>query len=135
MRFTNVTIPKDSTIAVANLTVVSTFTAGTSTKTNIQANDVDDAVNPTDQTDFDAKVMTSAAVAWDDVNMGDPVGGTYVSPDFSAVIREIINRGSWASGNALAIYNLDDGSSGNDHYGYAAFDEASTEAQLHVEYS
>lgn len=85
--------------------------SGTDARTKISANDVDDASPPTTYAGYHALVETAAKVDWDStVQWVDDQ--TYTSPDIKTVIQEIVDRGSWVSGNDLTILWKNDGSSG-----------------------
>jgi len=47
------------------------------------------------------RVKTSASVTWSPPDQ--TAGVSYVSPDLSAIVQEIVNHASWAPGNSLAI--------------------------------
>jgi hypothetical protein len=49
-------------------------------------------------------------VAWSNIGTWSE-DSTYATPDLSAVTQEIVDRGGWASGNALVNYSEDNGSS------------------------
>jgi len=106
-RFTNITIPKGSTINQAYLTLrCSGAKAGTTVKTRISAEKIDNA--PTfanDAAAFDARWAnrTTARVNWDNIPAWT-LNTNYNSPEIKTVIQEIINRAGWASGNALVIF-------------------------------
>jgi len=45
----------------------------------------------------------TSSVAWDDIANWDTVGEGHQTPDLSAIVQEIVDRGGWASGNAMAF--------------------------------
>lgn len=134
-RFTNVTIPGGATIQSAKITVVARGSVPDgSQKTNIYAEDVDDAVAPTTKTEHDDDVRTTNFTAWDDEDF--VVDAETDSPDLAAVIQEIVDRGSWLSGNSLMILWDDDGSLDGDYCVMYQYDDDTTKAmKLHVEYT
>lgn len=107
MRFTNITIPQGATINGAHLTLKAASSySGTDCNTRISAEDVDDA--PTfadDKAAFDARwaARTTARVDWDNIPEWTP-GTDYNSPEIKTVIQEIVDRGGWASGQAIVIF-------------------------------
>ena len=108
MRFTNVTIPQGSTIDQAYLTLRCSYSdfTGANCRTRISAEDVDDA--PTfadDKAAFDARwaARTTARVDWDNIPTWT-LDNDYDSPEIKAVIKEIVDRGDWASGNDIVIF-------------------------------
>lgn len=100
-RFTNVTIPKGSTINSAYLSVY--VEAGTEDiKPDLYGINEDNTVTSSSGNPLWDRTLTTAKVNWNITD--DWVNGVwYDSPDISTIIQEIINRFGWASGNALAI--------------------------------
>jgi len=122
MRFLNITIPKGSTINEAhlNLRALNGY-AGNSVNSRISAEDVaNPPVFADDAGAFDARWAnrTAARIEWDNIpaTIDDQ---EYDSPDIKAVIQEIVDRGDWASGNAIVIFWEDfDDRSGPDAFAY-----------------
>ena len=97
--------------------------------------------------DIDGRNRTTATVQWNSTDLfasgtdvayewgataGDPTNGA----DLSAIVQELIDQGSWASGNAMVmIYEQHTGSSSRDlairTYDY----NTALAAKLHIEYS
>ena len=99
-RFTNVTVPKDAQIITATIQIKPANTSLDDANIDIHAEDVDNAVDFAATTDVWNRARTTASVAW----VADSLGASYVtSPELKTVIQEIVDRGSWASGNALMI--------------------------------
>ncbi len=106
-RFANVTILNGATIDSAELVIqvgYESLGTGQTIIAAVYAFDVDDCPNfntgasGTDPNDHD---KTTANIAW---NWDDTVAaGEYASPDIKTVIKEIVDRGSWASGNAIGL--------------------------------
>lgn len=110
-RFTNVTIPQGATIDDAKLQWHANLNrAGTTCNFTINGNDVDNAVSPTNNAEFDALVLTTATVNNNNVPAWT-AGVVYDSPDLATIVQEIVDRGSWASGNAMLFVMLNNGSS------------------------
>jgi len=107
MRFTNITIPQGSTIIEAHLTLQAQVgDSGTVVKTRISAEDIDDA--PTfvnNAAIFDARwaARTMARVDWDAIP-GWTADVEYDSPDIKTVIKEIVDRPGWDSGQDIVIF-------------------------------
>jgi len=130
MRFRNVTVPNGATITAAHIEIVAT--GGTTTGSvvsNIYADDIDDAVAPTDDTEHDALTRTTAFTAWDNPAAWR-TGTTYNSPDIASVIQEVVDRAGWVSGNALQILWDDDGSGSNYDLWGATFESTAWDAPL-----
>lgn len=104
VRFTGVTVPPGSTIKTAYLT----FTAAASLSTtpvdvNLLAVDEDNSSTISSTADGLARAQTTAVVGWNGITAWT-TGGKYDSPDISAVIQEVIDRGGWADGNAICLF-------------------------------
>jgi len=107
MRFTNITIPQAQTIDSAYLTFRrSRVRTVTTVNTRISAEDVDDA--PTfadDSAAFDTRWAnrTTARVDWDGIgDWSDDL--LYNSPEIKTVIKEIVDREGWVSGQDIVIF-------------------------------
>ena len=95
-RFTGVNIGQGDTIDAATMVI---FAVGSDdVNVDIFGNDVDDAANFSDEADVTDRTLTAASVAWTADSLGF---GAETSPEIKTVIQEIVNRASWASGNAL----------------------------------
>src|SRR5436190_18375269 len=134
MRWTNVTIPKGATVSRAYMQFESKETQSEVTNLLIQGLAVD---NPTIFTSANGNVSTrprtSASATWSPVpwTVLAEAGPNERTPDLSAIIQEIVNRGGWASGNALAIIIT-----GTGHRTARAWDSKPAGAPLlHVEYT
>lgn len=135
-RFLNVDIPQGANIDVAFFSLHARTSApdGPGVKTNLYAEDVDDAVAPVDRADHVAKARTTAFTAWDDENLS--TSAFVDSPSIVDVIKEIVDRGTWASGNALQILHDDDTSDAGKYYDTDSYDgEPVSAAKLHAEWS
>ena len=129
LRFPNVAVPVGATIT--NVYIEFTANKSDSDVTNLtfRGEAVDNAGTFTD-TDYDitTRAKTTALVAW-----SVPAWSTntaYQTPDLAAVIQEVVDRGGWASGNAIALYVTGSGSRIADaHDGNAA-----NAPLLHIDY-
>ncbi len=105
-RFTSVDIAAGSTIDTVDLEVYVIF-ANDDMYTNVYANDVDDAVDFSTDADVTTRVnsaATSASAQWTKDNA--PAGflsSNTDAVDLNAVIQEVIDRGGWASGQAIVM--------------------------------
>lgn len=134
MRFQNVNIPQGSTISVAYITLLEYGETGTVCRLKIWGNDEDDAVAPTDVSEFEGLTKTNASVDWD----GDPAQNWVPqnTPSIVDIIQEIVGRGGWVSGNAMQIMILNDGSDSGAERQYEDYDTEPSEAPLlHIETS
>ena len=137
MRFTNVTIPQGATIVTAYLTLrARTTRTETVANSKIQGENVDNAATFSTLANYQGRAKTTASVSWNSIPAWT-VDVDYNSPEIKAIIQEIINRGGWASGNALVVFWEDhDGNSSSGAIRHAqSYDLASAYApKLHIEY-
>jgi len=141
-RFLDVRIPKDAKITAASLILTARVTdSGTGVKTTIQAEDVDNATQVADESDWETRVtgLTAASVSWDDIAdwTAEESGPDTTSPDISTVIQEIVDRSGWASGNAINLFWLNNGSDlavGKKRDAHSASDPPFPPPMLHVEF-
>ena len=109
MIFSNIGIPRGAIIKSAYLQ----FTADNNDQSStsnliIKGEDVDNAL-PFENTKghLSSKKFTIASTNWDNVpawNIAGMSGEDQKSPDISGIIQEIINKSTWSSGNAMALY-------------------------------
>lgn len=129
-RFVNVTVPQGATIDSATLTLNIINISGTP-NTSLYGVDVDNAAAFVDPGNMPSTATRTTASA-----DPDPTGtGTKVIT-ITAIVQEIVNRGGWASGNAMAFV-IDDNAGSGTHYWEAEDLEAgpSDEAQLDITYT
>lgn len=99
IRFPDIAIAQGAVISNATLVLVQAQTSFQGETVRVDANDVDDAVVPTDADDADAKVRTTATATF-----LSAANGTVHSVDVTTIVNEILARGSWASGNAMMMF-------------------------------
>jgi hypothetical protein len=111
-RFLSVGIPQGVTIDNAKVTFTADSTDSANTCiTRIYGNDVDDSVAPTTAAEYAALGLTSAFADW---TLGSWTNGsTYDTPEIKTIIKEIVDRPSWVSGNDITILVKDNGSTGS----------------------
>ena len=106
-RFLNLTVPQGASIVEATIQ----FTAGTSNQltavtTTIFGQAADNAGTFTSTTsDISSRTKTTASVAWavpSFATIGDRLAAQK-TPDIKTVVQEIVDRGGWASGNAMVF--------------------------------
>jgi len=134
-RFANITIPPGSTILTAIITFVAYFSlSGTTCKVKIYAELAANPAAPTTKADLYGRTLTTSNVAW---TLPAFTGGTaYNTPDFAAVMQEIINQATWASGNAVQFILPDDTSTAAAVRSLATLEHATySEAYLQITYT
>ncbi len=134
IRFRDVTIPQGATIDHAYIQFQVDDPNSSSTSLTIRGEDTNNA-SPYTTTDnsISSRSTTSASVAWSPVAWNTPgeAGPDQQTPNLAAVIQEIVDRGGWSSGNALAFLITGSGERTAD-----SFDAGSAGAPLlHVEYT
>ncbi len=108
-RFTSVTIGQGDTIDLATMTFTTALgDSGEVCKAVIDAEDEDTGTAPTTDADWDNETKTTAAVAWDPIPAWPTVDAEHVTPEIKTVIQELVDRGSWASGNAMNLFLHDE---------------------------
>jgi len=103
MRITNVQIPQGATVtnATANFYVDSKGTGTGNCKGIVFGIDED---NTDDFDPADPGIMTrTSTTAYTNVDVALPSAGNGFGVDITSIVNEIIGRGGWSSGNALAI--------------------------------
>ncbi|MBW8005581.1 MAG: hypothetical protein FVQ06_07340, partial [candidate division NC10 bacterium] len=104
MRFQNISIPQGATITNAYVEFTTDATPTNTANLTFYAEDIDDAPTFTTATNnITNRTKTLASVDWDNVPVWDTVGETHQTPDLSLVIKEIVDRTGWTSGNDLVI--------------------------------
>lgn len=106
----SVSVPRGAVILAAKLTFKSWSNRAEDTvRVKIVAEDEDNPSAPTTYADFMGRARTTAEVHWDGI-VPWTTDTVYDSPDFAAVIQEVVNRPGWNPGNALTIFIDEDGS-------------------------
>lgn len=125
-------IPQGATIEAATLTFLPDTTAASAAELRIYGDDADDPAAPTDFADYGSKTETSAYVDWEPGTWTD--GEAEQSPDISAVIQELVDRGGFSGNIQILIENT--GSGGILLRSFTSYDDTpASAALLHVEIS
>ena len=131
-RFDDVTIPNAATIAAAYLELCPNGNDNGSPELIIHGIDEDDAAAPTSAAEFSADPHTTANVQWDTAWVASV---WEQSPEIKTIIQEIVDRGGWASGNAMMFQVCDDlGSGTNNVYSVFYDNDSALAAKLYIEY-
>ena len=131
-RFQTVAVGQADTIDVANIQVKVSFTSTDDPNLDILAEDVDDSADFSTTADVTGRARTAASVAWVATGVGT---GFKTSPDFKAVVQEVVDRGSWASGNDMMIL-MDGKADTNLLFRSFSYENATADAaKLHIEFT
>jgi len=132
-RFVNVAIPQGSTVTAGKVSVYAY--AESDPNLVIYGNDVDDAEDFNDNAHIISEVnrpRTSASVSWiaEDIGTGwkDKTG-------LEGIVEEIVGRGSWNSGNALALLFIANTDATKNSYFYSYDQGSQYAAKLEVTWS
>lgn len=107
-RFTNVTIPAGSTVSAATMTVYNNFGGGTpDIRCYLEA--ADSPAMPTTRADTVGRTLTSGYCTYATAYTSSQYRTT---PDNTSAVQEVVNRGGWASGNAMIWHWRDNAGSG-----------------------
>ncbi|PHR49934.1 MAG: hypothetical protein COA32_02030 [Fluviicola sp.] len=107
VRFIDVDVPQGATISNAKLVFRADETDFASSQLNIyiQAEDADNSA-PYQTTNFDlsSRNFSATLYTWAEGSIpGWNAGTVYETPDISALVQEVVNRGGWNSGNAMSF--------------------------------
>ncbi len=103
IRMTNITVPQGATVTNAYLEFVADEAQSVATSMTISAEATGNALTiPTTAYALTSKTKTNATISWANLPAWT-IGNTYQSADISSVVQELINRGDWASGNAMTF--------------------------------
>jgi len=136
IRFANVTIPAGATITSAFIRFTSySSKSGVTVNAACYFNDADDASVPADQDAADALALTTG-VAWNALGAWTD-GSTYDTPSLVSDLQEVIDRGGWATGQAIMALAKDNSSTASAYRLPSAIEQASgnEKAELHVEWT
>lgn len=104
LRFNVVDIPQGATITNAYLEFQVDETSSENTSLVFRGHAADNSEAFTNAAyNISNRPKTSASVSWNNISAWNTVGAKVQSPNLVSVIQEIVNRGSWASGNSLSI--------------------------------
>jgi len=103
IRIMNITVPQGATVTNAYLEFVADEAQSVATSLTISAEATSNALAiPTTNYALTSKTKTNASTSWTNLPAWT-IGDTYQSTDISSVVQELINRGDWASGNAMTF--------------------------------
>jgi len=116
IRFDNVTIPNGATITSAKVKLTSTtYAHGDLSGFDIHCEDADDGAQPASAADVTNKTLTTEHVAWTPGVWGSDEAQE--TPDITDVVKEVVDRVGWASGNHMVVI-FEGGTNYGEVYGY-----------------
>lgn len=126
-----IAIPAGAIVTSATfINVASSSLSSKTVYTNLALEQVDNAGQISTVADFNARLGNIGdVVAWDSIPSW-VAGTSYASPDLSSIFQAIIDRPGWASGNAVQLFWVDDGSSFNAYRNAAAWDDTTYDPPL-----
>jgi len=102
-RIQNINIPQGQTLTGAYLEFTADENQTATTNLSIKAEATGNALAiPETSYALTNKSKTNATTSWNNIPAWTE-GVSYTSPDIKAVVQEIVNRGDWASGNAMTF--------------------------------
>jgi len=111
-RFTDVTVPSGATIDSAFLSLHSSSSqSGTTCNGLIYAEDTNSATAFSTWSDYQNRHVTENSTAWNNIGAHTPLTW-YRTPDIKDIVQEVVNRGGWSSGQALAVFVQENNSDG-----------------------
>lgn len=106
MRFPVINVPQGAAISNAYIQFDVDETNSTATTLTFYGEDIDDAPTfTTSGSNITNRTKTSSSVSWDVPSWptADVHGADQKTPDLSTIVQEIVDRGSWSSGNDMAF--------------------------------
>ena len=103
IRFTNLAIPQGATITDARIEFYADLSESGTTNLTFYGQKADNATTFTTATsNISSRAKTTAFVAWNSVPSWTD-NGTYQTPNLASIVKEIVDRPAWASGNSMAF--------------------------------
>ncbi len=104
MRFQNVTIAPGTTIDSAFIRFRAKDSDAMTMNLTVYGEDVSNASTFAESSyNVTGRTWTSASTAWNNVEAWSS-GSYYNTPDLKTIVQEIVDRGDWSSGNAMAFF-------------------------------
>jgi hypothetical protein len=101
VRFASLAIPVGATITEAHVTVKAVGVAGTIPALTLAGVLGDNLATPTTRSGANALTYTTATVPWTPAAWAALT--VYNSPDLKTILQEIVNQGTWTSGDSVLI--------------------------------
>lgn len=115
-RWTGVNVPQGTTITSATLTMRANTNSSATINVNFHGIDEDNTANLSSDPDGRSKTTNYNNYQKTGVTLNNDY-----DIDVTAAVQEVINRGGWASGNALALITNDNGTSNDNALGYKGY--------------
>jgi len=112
VRFTGVTIPQGTIISSATLSIAADTVAG-ATRIYVRTYGIDEDNTADFTSNPENRTKTTAT---SDINDNLPSAGQFLNLNVTAIVQEIVDRGGWASGNAMGLWVMEYGSTANGTY-------------------
>lgn len=140
-RFTDITVPQGATITAAKITFTApsplfqSYPQSINIKIQGIAEDNTSEFVASPESSARTRTKTTASVTWSG-NVSETANATFDTPDIKDIVQEIISRAGWSSGNAMAFFLSDNGSSSGKYLEITEYSESTTKAALlTIEYS
>jgi len=129
----DVNVPQGSIISVARASLYVYSSSYDDPYCDIYANDVDNANKFDAQQDIYNRTKTSSSISWE----ADAIGaGWRNSPDFSTVVKEVIDRANWVANNIICILFWGKTQATTKFLNVRGYKvDAALAAKLHIEYT
>lgn len=137
LRFNNIRVPQGATITAATIDFeVDQKKTGTPLDVDIYGEDSSQPARYSDSAKISSRTKTSAKVDWS-ITTGPNKNVTLSSPDISAIVEEIVNRGDWVESNSMAfILQEDPSQTANNFRELESYNgESDAAAKLNISYS
>lgn len=136
VRFTDIPVPQGATVTDAWIQFTADESDSAVSNLTITAEDADNAATfTTAANNISGRTPTTASVAWSSIPAwtSGQRGTDQRTPNLAPVVQEVVDRGSWASGNAIAF--LITNASGTSYRVAESFDKGAGTAEFHVTWS
>jgi len=131
IRFAGIDIPQGVQVTNAYIEFEADETGTEPAILSITAEESDDAQAFSSAAyDISDRLKMSSSVEWNNIEPWDIVNAKHQTPDISLVVQDIINRGGWVSGNAIAFIITGTGVRTAESYE----GERTAAATIHIEY-
>ena len=132
MRFQGMTVPQGATVTNAYIEFETDELDNGATSLTFHAEDADNPGTFTSAANnISGRTKTFASVAWNLVPAWGTKSEKQQTPNLAVIIQEVVNRGTWASGNAMVVIVTGSGERTAESYN----GESANAPLLHVEYS